>query len=165
LWARLPRRDRASQTGHRQSGTVRRAGKNRARTGRHPLQRFEDAPPAKQQIACNRSFGHPITELYKLQEAITEFACRAAKSCAKNSHTAQLMTFIRTTRSGKKTSKTSAMRASHGPTTRQQLTLGLHADMPKNTIRLMQAMDQIKRRCGRLRWNVKRLEFADRPVG
>jgi hypothetical protein len=51
------------------------------------------------------------------------------------------------------------------PATRQQLTLGLHSDMPKNTIRLMQAMDQIKRRCGRLRWNVKRLEFADRPVG
>ena len=51
------------------------------------------------------------------------------------------------------------------PATRQQLTLGLHAEMSKNTIRLMQAMDQIKRRCGRLRWNVKRLEFADRPVG
>ena len=27
---------------------------------------FEEAPPPKQQIACTRSFGHPITELHQL---------------------------------------------------------------------------------------------------
>jgi DNA polymerase V len=71
--------------------------KNRARTGRHPLHRIRRPPPAKQQIACTRSFGRPITELYELREAITEFACRAAEKLRKkNSHTGQLMAFIRT---------------------------------------------------------------------
>jgi DNA polymerase V len=58
---------------------------------------FEDEPPAKQQIACTRSFGHPVTELSELQEAITEFACRAAEKLRKQgSHTGQIMAFIRT---------------------------------------------------------------------
>ena len=62
-----------------------------------PCIEFEDEPPAKQQIACTRSFGHPITELHELQEAITEFACRAAEKLRKqNSHTGHLMAFIRT---------------------------------------------------------------------
>jgi DNA polymerase V len=62
-----------------------------------PCIEFEDEPPAKQQIACTRSFGQPITELHELQEAITEFACRAAEKLRKqNSHTGQLMAFIRT---------------------------------------------------------------------
>jgi DNA polymerase V len=65
--------------------------------GGTPCIEFEDEPPAKQQIACTRSFGHPITELHELQEAITEFACRAAEKLRKqNSHTGQLMAFIRT---------------------------------------------------------------------
>jgi DNA polymerase V len=62
-----------------------------------PCIEFEDEPPAKQQIACTRSFGHPITELHDLQEAITEFACRAAEKLRRqNSHTGHLMVFIRT---------------------------------------------------------------------
>ncbi|WP_312260632.1 Y-family DNA polymerase [Limnohabitans sp.] len=62
-----------------------------------PCIEFEDEPPAKQQIACTRSFGHPITELQDLQEAITEFACRAAEKLRKqNSHTGHIMAFIRT---------------------------------------------------------------------
>ena len=62
-----------------------------------PCIAFEDEPPAKQQIACTRSFGHPVTELIELQEAITEFACRAAEKLRKqNSHTGHLLAFIRT---------------------------------------------------------------------
>jgi DNA polymerase V len=62
-----------------------------------PCIEFEDEPPAKQQIACTRSFGHPVTELIELQEAVTEFACRAAEKLRKqNSHTGQIMAFIRT---------------------------------------------------------------------
>jgi DNA polymerase V len=62
-----------------------------------PCIEFEDEPPAKQQIACTRSFGHPVTELIELQEAITEFACRAAEKLRKqNSHTGHIMAFIRT---------------------------------------------------------------------
>ena len=40
---------------------------------------LEDAPPPKQEIACTRSFGHPITELRHVSEAVTEFASRAAE--------------------------------------------------------------------------------------
>lgn len=62
-----------------------------------PCIAFEDEPPAKQQIACTRSFGHPVTELTELQEAITEFACRAAEKLRQQgSHTACIMAFIRT---------------------------------------------------------------------
>jgi DNA polymerase V len=62
-----------------------------------PCIEFEDDPPAKQQIACTRSFGHPVTELIELQEAITEFACRAAEKLRKQgSHTGHIMAFIRT---------------------------------------------------------------------
>ena len=35
------------------------------------------------------------------------------------------------------------------PAIRQQVTLDLDAEMPKNRVRLMQAMDQINRRSGR----------------
>ena len=62
-----------------------------------PCIEFEDEPPAKQQIACTRSFGHLVTELIELQEAITEFACRAAEKLRKQgNHTGHIMAFIRT---------------------------------------------------------------------
>ena len=62
-----------------------------------PCIEFEDEPPAKQQIACTRSFGHPVTELIELQEAITEFACRAAEKLRKQGgHTGHIIAFIRT---------------------------------------------------------------------
>lgn len=58
---------------------------------------LEDIPPDKQQIACTRSFGHPVTELCDLLEAITEFTSRAAEKLRKqNSQAGQLMAFIRT---------------------------------------------------------------------
>jgi DNA polymerase V len=62
-----------------------------------PCIEFEDEPPAKQQIACTRSFGHPVTELADLQQAVTEFACRAAEKLRKQKgHAAQVMVYIRT---------------------------------------------------------------------
>ena len=62
-----------------------------------PCFTFEDQPPAKQQIACTRSFGRPVTDLVPLQEAITAFACRAAEKLRQqNSHAGVVMAFIRT---------------------------------------------------------------------
>ena len=40
---------------------------------------FDYAPAAKKEIACTRSFGQSVTELNDLQQAITEFASRAAE--------------------------------------------------------------------------------------
>ena len=58
---------------------------------------FEDQPDPKQEIACTRSFGHAVTELHDLQEAVTEFASRATEKLRKqSSHAAQVLVFIRT---------------------------------------------------------------------
>jgi len=58
---------------------------------------LEQAPPAKQEIACTRSFGHAVLDLSELQEAVTEFASRAAQKLRRqNGHAGQVMTFIRT---------------------------------------------------------------------
>jgi DNA polymerase V len=58
---------------------------------------FEDQPEPKQEIACTRSFGHAVTELHDLQEAVTEFASRAARKLRQQgSHAAQVLVFIRT---------------------------------------------------------------------
>lgn len=58
---------------------------------------LEHEPPAKQEIACTRSFGHAVKALSSLQEAVTEFASRAAQKLRhQNSHAAQVLTFIRT---------------------------------------------------------------------
>ena len=62
-----------------------------------PCFELQDQPAAKQQIACTRSFGHPVTELFDLQQAVTEFACRAAEKLRQQgSHAAQVLVFIRT---------------------------------------------------------------------
>lgn len=62
-----------------------------------PCLTLDDVPPDKQQIACTRSFGHPVTELRDLLEAITEFTSRAAEKLRKqNSQAGQLMAYIRT---------------------------------------------------------------------
>jgi DNA polymerase V len=62
-----------------------------------PCLTLDDIPPDKQQIACTRSFGRPITELSDLLEAITEFTSRAAEKLRRqNSQAGQLMAFIRT---------------------------------------------------------------------
>lgn len=58
---------------------------------------LEESPAPKQEIACTRSFGHPVTELSDLSEAVTEFASRAAVKLRKQSGKAgQVMVFIRT---------------------------------------------------------------------
>jgi DNA polymerase V len=58
---------------------------------------LEHSPQPKQEIACTRSFGHPVTEQSDLAEAITEFASRAAQKLRKqNSLAGQVLCFIRT---------------------------------------------------------------------
>ena len=58
---------------------------------------LDDSPAAKKEIACTRSFGHPVTELTQLNEAVTEFASRAAEKVRKQHSLAmQVMVFIRT---------------------------------------------------------------------
>lgn len=62
-----------------------------------PCLTLDDIPPDKQQIACTRSFGRPVTELDDLLEAISEFTARAAQKLRRqNSQAGQLMAFIRT---------------------------------------------------------------------
>jgi DNA polymerase V len=58
---------------------------------------MDDAPAPKKQIACTRSFGHPVFDYRSLAEALTEFASRAAeKARRQGSHAAQVLAFIRT---------------------------------------------------------------------
>ena len=77
-----------------------------------PCLELEDIAPAKQQIACTRSFGKPVTQLDDLLEAITEFACRAAAKLRKqDSHATQIMVFIRTSPFRKNDQQHSAYRS------------------------------------------------------
>ena len=58
---------------------------------------FEDAPAAKKEIACTRSFGAPVTELRDLVEAVSEFAGRATEKLRRqHSHASQVLVFIHT---------------------------------------------------------------------
>ena len=58
---------------------------------------FEDAPAAKKEIACTRSFGAPVTELRDLVEAVSEFAGRATEKLRRQqSHASQVLVFIHT---------------------------------------------------------------------
>jgi DNA polymerase V len=58
---------------------------------------LDHAPLPKQQIACTRSFGHSVTELRDLNEAVTEFASRAGQKLRKQGSLAgQVLVFIRT---------------------------------------------------------------------
>lgn len=76
-----------------------------------PCLTLDDIPPDKQQIACTRSFGQPVTELSDLIEAITEFTSRAAEKLRRqNSQAGQLMAFIRTSPFRKKDRQHSAYR-------------------------------------------------------
>jgi DNA polymerase V len=62
-----------------------------------PCIELELAPARKQEIACTRSFGHPVTHLADLSEAVTEFASRAAhKLRGQGSLANQVLVFIRT---------------------------------------------------------------------
>lgn len=58
---------------------------------------LDDAPQPKKEIACTRSFGHAVTELSALTEAVTEFASRACEKVRKqNSLAGNVLVFIRT---------------------------------------------------------------------
>ena len=62
-----------------------------------PCIELELAPARKQEIACTRSFGHPVTRLADLSEAVTEFASKAAhKLRGQGSLAGQVLVFIRT---------------------------------------------------------------------
>ncbi len=58
---------------------------------------LDDAPEPKKQIACTRSFGHSVTDLPPLLEAVSEFASRAAEKLRKQGSLAgQLLVFAHT---------------------------------------------------------------------
>ena len=58
---------------------------------------LDDSPEPKKEIACTRSFGHPVMELFGLTEAVTEFASRAAEKVRKqHSLAGDVMVFVRT---------------------------------------------------------------------
>jgi len=58
---------------------------------------LDDAPAPKKEIACTRSFGHAVTTLTALTEAVSEFSSRAAEKVRKQSSLAsEVMVFIRT---------------------------------------------------------------------
>ncbi|WP_028604473.1 Y-family DNA polymerase [Ottowia thiooxydans] len=58
---------------------------------------MDDVPAPKQQIACTRSFGRPVTDLAPLMEAVSEFASRAAEKLRKqNSQAGALQVFMHT---------------------------------------------------------------------
>ena len=62
-----------------------------------PCMDLDHEPPPKKEIASTRSFGHPVTELVDVAEAITEFASRAAEKLRKQGSLAhQVLCFIRT---------------------------------------------------------------------
>ena len=58
---------------------------------------LDDVPAPKKEIACTRAFGHAVTELPPLVEAVSEFASRAAEKLRKQgSLTSQLLVFCHT---------------------------------------------------------------------
>ncbi len=58
---------------------------------------LEDIPPTKKQIASTRSFGRAIMDLPSLEEAVSEFATRAAEKLRlQECHTSQVLTFVHT---------------------------------------------------------------------
>lgn len=62
-----------------------------------PCLSLEETPLPRQQIACTRSFGRPVEAWEPLQEALSEFASRAAeKARRQGSQAGQVMVFIRT---------------------------------------------------------------------
>jgi len=58
---------------------------------------FDDAPPPRKEIATTRSFGHAVTDLQSLVEAVSEFASRASEKLRRqNSLVSEVMVFVRT---------------------------------------------------------------------
>lgn len=62
-----------------------------------PCMDLQTIRPDRKEIACTRSFGHPVTGLSDLIEAVTEFACRAAEKLrAQDGKACQVLVFIHT---------------------------------------------------------------------
>lgn len=62
-----------------------------------PCIELDDAPAAKQEIACTRSFGKPVSDLAPLIEAVSEFTGRAAEKLrSQGSLAGQLLVFAHT---------------------------------------------------------------------
>ena len=58
---------------------------------------LDHSPAPRKEIACTRSFGRPVTDLSDLDQAVTEFASRAAEKLRRqHSLAAQILVFIRT---------------------------------------------------------------------
>ena len=58
---------------------------------------LETAPQPRKEIACTRSFGHPVQSLRELTQAVTDFTSRAAEKLrSQSSHAAQVLVFIHT---------------------------------------------------------------------
>ncbi|MEO6319158.1 MAG: Y-family DNA polymerase [Polaromonas sp.] len=58
---------------------------------------LEEGIPARKEIACTRSFGHPVTELADLSEAVSHFASSAAhKLRGQAGQAGQVLVFIHT---------------------------------------------------------------------
>lgn len=58
---------------------------------------LQDMPPAKQEIACTRSFGQPVTDLAHLVEAVSAHASRAAEKLRmQDGHACKLLVFAHT---------------------------------------------------------------------
>lgn len=62
-----------------------------------PCIQLDDCPSPKKEIACTRSFGRPVTKLDMLEEAVSEFASRAAEKLRKQGSLAsQILVFAHT---------------------------------------------------------------------
>ena len=62
-----------------------------------PCMGLESSPAPKQEIACSRSFGRPVSALAPLMEAVSEFASRAGEKLRRqNSLAAQVHVFAHT---------------------------------------------------------------------
>jgi DNA polymerase V len=73
-----------------------------------PCISLEEAPSPKREIACTRSFGHPVTALEPMLQAVSEFAALAGKKLrAQESRAGQMLVFAHTSpfRPGKSYSK------------------------------------------------------------
>ncbi len=58
---------------------------------------LEEAPPAKQQIVCSRSFGERITDKDAMHQAVVQYAERAAEKLrGERQYCRQVTTFVRT---------------------------------------------------------------------
>ncbi|MEJ5988815.1 Y-family DNA polymerase [Ramlibacter sp. PS3R-8] len=58
---------------------------------------LEDVPPRKREVACTRAFGEPVRTLGPLQEAVSEYAGRAAfKLRLQHGRAGQVLVFIHT---------------------------------------------------------------------